>query len=125
EADPAPDSWVAYFNLFKHWLIGLLKPIWAPILWLAAKIWLAFQTPLIVPPAVRSAIDALAVNGVMVARPGDRSITQIVIDIFAWIGNHHDELVDALDVVLEAVQEAERFGEMSGPDKRVYARDLI
>lgn len=47
------------------------------------------------------------------------------IAVVRWIGERHNEVVALVQVVAFAVQEAEFIGQLSGPEKKVYARDLI
>lgn len=42
-----------------------------------------------------------------------------------WIGEHRNEVLALIQVVAAAIQEAEFIGQLSGPEKKVYARDLI
>lgn len=42
-----------------------------------------------------------------------------------WVGRHRDQVVAMVDIVSITVHEAEALIELSGPEKKAYARDLI
>jgi len=104
---------------------GLKKVLWAlakPFVWLAVKLggWLRPEMPL--SPELKSALEAVSREGLL-SKGGQ--FLGWVFDVVRWVGEHREQLTALTDVAFEAVQEAETFINMPGPEKKAYARELI
>jgi hypothetical protein len=61
-------------------------------------------------------------------RTGLASVNAVVTrtaKVGTWVGQHHKEIVAFVQLISVAVHEAESFSQMSGPEKKIYARDLL
>lgn len=117
-----PQTLSARLSLALRRLGLLLRPLWLPLDRLALRIWNAFQAGPVLRPELRAALQAIEREG-MIAREGQvaTSLTEALI----WIGTHRASLVAGVELVFEAVQEAENFAGLTGPEKKAYARDLV
>jgi hypothetical protein len=48
-----------------------------------------------------------------------------MVNLIGWLGEHRQQVVALVELVAVAVQEAEFFSELSGPEKKTYARYLV
>ena len=69
--------------------------------------------------------DFLAYPGWLAVQKADFIVGPIGVGLFVWIGTHRDQLVAALELVFAAVQEAESYLTMTGPEKKAFAHDLV
>ena len=69
-----------------------------------------------------AALDAVEREG-FIERAGD--ILGKVSKLIVWISEHREQLTAALELIFEAVQQAEAYIGLPGPEKRAYAEDLI
>ena len=110
---------------FKAIWKGLKKVLWAlakPFVWVGVKLgeWLRPEAPL--SPELKAALEAVSREGLL--GKGSQFLGW-VFDLVKWIGEHKEQLTALTDVAFEAVQEAETFLDMPGPEKKAYARELI
>ncbi len=90
--------------------------------WLVERIRRALQRPVVIPPEVKAAIDALEREGLIIS---EGKIFHGVADLLVWVSSRRRTLMILVEVVSAAVQEAEAYIELSGPQKKAYARDLV
>jgi len=76
----------------------------------------------VLSPEPQGAIEAVEKEG-MIAQPGD--VIRQVMDLIVFVGEHAKQVKAGFQVILTAVQEAERFRSLSGPEKKEYATNLI
>jgi hypothetical protein len=107
------------------WLRGrrrLLRPLWLPIAFLFTRIWALLERSPPPSPAVREALKAVEREGLL---GNERWVLDTLGELFAWIGNHRPQVVASFELVFAAVQEAESYLTLSGPEKKAYARELV
>jgi hypothetical protein len=90
--------------------------------WLFERIRRALQRPVVIPPEVKAAIDALEREGLIIS---EGKIFHGVADLLVWVSSRRRTLLILVEIVSAAVQEAEVYIELSGPQKKAYARDLV
>jgi hypothetical protein len=76
----------------------------------------------VISPALRAAVDAILEEGEI---PHEVPLVVRVSRLFIWLGTHRAEIIDATELIFGAVQEAETLINMSGPEKKEFARDVI
>ncbi len=107
------------------WVRFLTAPIWIPITWLVSLLWKlrnAIRVRMPLSPSVRSAIEAVERRGILARK---QELSRDAIDVVLWINEHSKSLIAMVELVFSVVQEAERFTQLNGADKKQYARDLI
>ncbi|HJQ31337.1 MAG TPA: hypothetical protein VJ866_04110 [Pyrinomonadaceae bacterium] len=82
----------------------------------------AFRRPFVVPADVQAALDAVMREGLIVDQG---QCFRGVADLLIWVSTRRRSLLALLEVVFAAVQQAETYLSLSGPEKRAYARDLV
>ena len=90
--------------------------------WLFGRIRRALQRPVVIPPEVKAAIDALESEALIIS---EGKIFHAVTDLLVWVSSRRRTLMILVEVVSAAVQEAEVYMELSGPQKKAFARDLV
>ena len=90
--------------------------------WLFERIRRALQRPVVIPPEVKAAIDALEREALII---NEGKIFHAVTDLLVWVSSRRRTLMILVEVVSAAVQEAEVYMELSGPQKKAFARDLV
>jgi hypothetical protein len=109
-----------------RWVLHSLKRIGdaaGPVLAkIPLAIWRSLEEHSALTPELKSSLDAV-VKRRLLSRKVD--LLGDIPDAVVWIGDHGDELKEALQLIFEAVQLAEGFLERSGSEKKAYARDLI
>jgi hypothetical protein len=122
DVTPSPKSFHARLVILASGVGRILAPITVPFAWLLGQIYYFFRVRVRLSTAVQSALDAIRRDSTLV---DERQLVAGTLDTFVWIGNHHQQVIAAFELVSAVVQEAERFFEASGPEKKAYARDLI
>jgi hypothetical protein len=122
DADPAPQSLMARLGLAWHWVLRLFEPLAVRLALLVRDIWLSFQRRVPLSPAVRSALKAVQAEGTLINR---EQFFAGATNTIVWIGTHRKQLIASLELVFAVVHEAESFGSLTGPQKKIYARDLV
>jgi hypothetical protein len=89
--------------------------------WLVRKINQAILKANPLSPALQAEIKKMLANG----NPSSRQVLQSFTHLTDWVGAHHKELTALIQLVSLVVKEAEGFLNMSGPEKKQYARALI
>ncbi|HYY96146.1 MAG TPA: hypothetical protein VE713_16695 [Pyrinomonadaceae bacterium] len=82
----------------------------------------ALQRPVVIPPEVKAAVEAVEREGLIVSQG---ELFHAVGDLLMWVSARRRTLMVLVEVVSAAVQEAESFLTLSGPQKKAYARDLV
>lgn len=121
-AEAEPGSIYARFLIFLQPIYMLVHPIFDGLAWLLNRVYFALRVQAPLSPAIRSAVKAVENDGLVIS---ERPILKYAVDLFIWIGTHRAQLIAALELVFAAVQEAESYVEMSGPEKKAFAHDLI
>jgi len=103
-------------------LAKLLQPLWVPFVWLGGQLWYLTREARPLTPELRAALRAVEREG-LDREPGRtlESVVQVVI----WVGEHRPQVVAIMDLVSLAVEEAERYLELEGPQKKAYAHALV
>lgn len=122
DVEPTPASFRARLILALRQLARFTRVVWIPFAWLFSRLWTAgrMHTPL--PPEVRLALEAVEREGLL---RNQARLLGGVADFVEWAGAHRKQVVASLELVFAAVHEAERYLELSGPEKKAYARDLV
>ena len=107
---------------FRLWLGKGGRLLFAYVLYLYGRVRRALQKPVVIRPEVKDAIDALEREGLIVSHEG---LFGGVADLLVWVSARRRTLMTLFEVVSAAVQEAEGYLSMSGPEKQAYARDLV
>lgn len=123
DIEPAPPTtfrvlWVRFF----HWLARVTKPLWSLVLRLYRYLSEALRGQMELTPQVKAALDRIQRESSF-ASPGE--LLKVLFGILNWIKEHREQVVAAFELVFAAVQEAESFLTLSGPQKKAYARDLV
>lgn len=92
------------------------------LIWLYERIRQAFQRPFVIRPEVKAALEAVEREGLIV---NQGQLFHGVADLLVWVSSRRKALMALVDVVSAAVHEAEAYLALSGPEKKVYARDLV
>ncbi len=120
--EPAPFSARAVLVLALRRLAELTRPLWLLAVSVLAWILEATQNRATLTPEIRQALDRAASEGLISKK---RALVGEVPAALVWLGDHREQVTAAFQLVFEAVQEAESFLTMTGPEKKAYARDLI
>jgi hypothetical protein len=121
--EPAPQSIHAIILLIINRIYNFFRPLLERLGLLFNRIWFALrEVPL--SPATRSAIHAIERDGLL-EKDGGKLVVQNAVNLFVWIGEHRDQVVAAVELVFAAVQEAESYLTMTGPEKKEFAHDLV
>jgi hypothetical protein len=92
------------------------------VLWLYGRIRQALQRPVVIRPEVKAALEAVEREGLIV---NQGQLFRGVGDLLVWVGARRKALMALVDVVSAAVQQAEAYLELSGPEKKTFTRDLV
>jgi hypothetical protein len=122
EPQPRQNSFRAIIALAWKWVRTLCKPGWLVISWVFSRLWSLLQPRITLSPAVLAAVKAVEREG-LVAKPGD-ALTGII-GLLEWVGSHRAQLIAMFELAFAAVQEAESYLSLSGPEKKAYARSLV
>jgi hypothetical protein len=105
-----------------RWLQVVTRPLWEPVVRFAVRVWVWLRSRVPLSPTARAAVERVREEGLV---DDPNVVLSAVSRVVVWIGRHGDQVVAAFTVVFDVVQEAEQFREMSGPEKRAYATDLV
>lgn len=92
------------------------------LIWLYGRIRQSLQRPMVIRPEVKAAIEAVEREGLIV---NQGQLFRGVADLLVWVSSRRKALMVLVEVVSAAVQEAESYLTLSGPQKKAYARDLV
>ena len=110
------------FARFRLWLRKRIRLLILFIPWLFERIRRALQRPVVIPPEVKAAIDAVEREGLIIS---EGQLFHGVADLLMWVSSRRRTLMVLVEVVSAAVHEAEGYLSLSGPEKKAYARDLV
>jgi hypothetical protein len=110
------------FAKFQLWLRRRIRVIFLYIVWLIERIGRALQRPVVIPPEVKAAIDAVEREGLIVS---EGQLFHGVAGLPVWVSLRRRTLMVLVEVVSAAVHEAEAYLPLSRPEKKAYARDLV
>jgi hypothetical protein len=110
------------FARFRLWLRKRIRLLFLFVPWLFERIRRAIERPVVIPPEVKAAIDAVEREGLIVS---EGQLFQGVADLLVWVSSRRRTLMVLVEVVSAAVNEAEGYLALSGPEKKAYARDLV
>lgn len=82
----------------------------------------AFRRPVVIPAEVQAALEAVERDGLIVSQG---QCFRGVADLLLRVSTRRRSLLALLEVVFAAVQQAETYLSLSGPEKKAYARDLV
>lgn len=92
------------------------------LIWLYGRIRQSLQRPVVIRPEVKAAIEAVEREGLIV---NQGQLFRGVADLIVWVSARRRALMVLVELVSAAVQEAESYLTLSGPQKKAYARDLV
>jgi hypothetical protein len=111
-----------FWAAIRRGLRAFFRPVWVTILGTAIRIATLFRRITPLPPELADALNAVQRDGFIV----DASdLIAGAEKALVWISGHRVQLVAAFELVLAAVQEAEAYLELPGPEKKEYAQNLI
>lgn len=119
---PAPLSFRTFVNGLLNRALQAARPLLEWLAGLAAGVYarLRYWAPL--TPELRAALDKVERDGLITNKQQlMRRKTELVI----FIGQHGQQVTALFQLVFEAVREAEFISELSGPQKKDYAINLI
>jgi hypothetical protein len=105
-----------------HGLAVATRPIWLMLAAFLARAWESLQDWSALTPEIKAALDKV-IKAKLVAQKKEL-LGEVPVAV-VWLADHRDQVTAALQLVFEAVQEAESFLSKSGPEKKEYARDLV
>lgn len=105
-----------------HFFMRLLSPLWYVLAWLASRFWYATHERAPLSKEVRAAVVAIERDPV---RSSFADVFGSATRVLIWLGENRPLVVATLDVVTVGVEEAERYTELSGPQKKAYASALV
>lgn len=88
------------------------------LLWLRDSL----ELPPALSPQLKAALDAIQRESEV---PREQDLLVDVTRIFIWLGTHRAEMVRSTELVFGAVQEAETLLNLTGPEKKQLAHDII
>lgn len=119
---PEPETIYSRFcNLIRR-LKQITRPFWERIAELFARLYVALRYLEPLSPELRTALEQVEQEGLIVSK---QQLLRDGIDTVIFIGTHGSQVIALSRLVFEAVREAELFVQLSGPEKKQYARDLI
>ncbi len=110
------------FARFSLFLRRRIRRLFLFFVWLFERIRKALQRPVVIPPEVKAAIDAVEREGLIIS---EGRLFHGVADLLTWVSTRRKTLLVLVEVVSAAVHEAEGYLSLSGPEKKAYARDLV
>jgi hypothetical protein len=119
---PSPSFWKSFLDRVWKWLWKVFGGVASAIASGIENIIDLSQQRVVIGPNLQAALDAVEKDGMIASSGG---LVRDLIEILVWIGSHSEQVIATFKVVLEAVQQAESFLTMTGPDKKVYATDLV
>jgi hypothetical protein len=117
-----PASFTKRLALFVLWLLRLLRPVWSGVARLVSWIYWGLYYRMPLSPEIRAAVDRINKEGLMV---NPQQLLKGLSEAVVWLGTHRRSIVAGVALISAAVQEAERFISLSGPEKKEYARAFV
>jgi hypothetical protein len=120
--NPSPTATARVFMFLRSVWRGAIWPLLSPLVRLFVRIWERLRVSAPISPELRAALDAIEREGLIVKQ---QELIEWFVELFRWIGSHRKSILAIIEVVFTAVQEAEKFADMTGPEKKAFARDLV
>ena len=118
----SPKGYAWFFALVMRFGRKVIWPLLEPVARLAIRIWQKTRIRPVLSPGIRAAIEGVKREGLLLK---EKQLLDWLVGLIRWTAEHKKSLLALIDVILSAVQEAERFSELSGPEKKKFARDLV
>ena len=103
---------------FKVWT----RPFWDWIGGILAVIYTAVRYSEPLSPELKKALEDVEAQGFFIDK---RDFLKTGVETVIFIGTHGTQVIAIGHVVFGAVREAERFANLSGPEKKQYAQDAV
>jgi hypothetical protein len=120
--DQPRNAVVVLMGTGRKWLGKVFRPLFSAIVLIYSRISSLFRRESHLSPELMTALEAVEREGFI---EGVRNVLGEVSKFIIWISEHRKQLTAAVELIFEAVQQAEAYIELPGPEKRVYAEDLI
>ena len=98
------------------------RPFWEWLGGLLARIYIAIKYSEPLSPEVKKALDDVQAQGFFIDK---RDFLKTGVETVIFIGSHGSQVIAIGQLVFGAVREAERFANLSGPEKKQYAQDAV
>jgi hypothetical protein len=105
-----------------RWLARTFSPALRAVGNAAVWVWEHLYPPPALSPALQKAVEAVERDSLIAQQP---AVITSIGAAFTWIGHHRANIVAAVQLVAAVVNEAETFANLSGPEKKAYAHDLV
>lgn len=122
DGDVALSSAGVYWAALRKRLSGLLQFLVVGLTWLVRRLEMLFHSSVVLPPGILSALNRVEREGFLV---NTREALNVMESLVVWISKHRGQLVAAFELIFAAVNDAEAYVELSGPEKREYACNLV
>jgi hypothetical protein len=122
EEPPEPTSFMSIVRMAVKRVMNWCRPILEFLARAAARIAVVFRYTEPLTPEVKLALEAVERQGFLLDK---RDAMRIGVETAVFIGQHGEQVIAIFRLAFEAVRDAERFSEMSGPEKKQYAEDVI
>ena len=103
-------------------LKDLFRPLFEAVARVAQRLWESAHPRPELSPQMREALDALEREGLITRC---HEVVSWATGAIIWITKHKKQLTALVELIFAAVQEAESYFELSGPEKKAYATDLV
>lgn len=114
--------WRVFIARAIQWLARLFSPIVRAIASIILWVRHAIAEQVLLSQEIRTALDAIEKEGLIVR--SDEIIGEVK-ELISFMADHRKQLKAGFELVLVAVQEAETFASLSGPEKKRYATNLV
>ena len=119
---PVPSTPRAAIGAGLEWLARVTQPVWARLIEALGSAWERLQQWSALTPELRAALDSAVKAGLVKEK---MELLGEVPSVIIWVGDHRPQVIAAVQLVSEGVQEAESFLSKTGPEKKEYACELI
>ena len=121
---PIPRRQIFAIIFSKLWAFGQWLMRLAPVARLGEKVRELSRWALLkANPLPRKTEDE--VRAILREQPDLADVLHRVEQVIQWLMQHKENVVALIELVSVAVQDAERFMELPGPDKKIYARNMV
>ncbi len=105
-----------------RWFVKIVWRLLSPILAFAIRVYDALRQKTYLSAELQKALEDVEKEGLL--QKNDQFF-QFIFGVVEWFTNHRESLLALIEIVSEAVQEAETFASLPGKEKKAYARDLV
>ena len=110
------------FRSFLIWLKHITEAIWCPVVEGLIRVYTTAKYSEPLSPELQAAVDAVIRDGIIEDK---NAFLRSLLDFVVFIGNHPRQAIAGIQLVFEAVHMAESFLDLTGPEKKHRARELI